>query len=565
MLKFFTHTLHFFLISAMKIVSCCSNKQKFLSFIFILLFRSLDAQNIEVDSIKKHLTYLASDVCEGRAPGSKGEQLAAKYIEQQLVKYQLKPIGDNASYFQNVPMHGSYPLSETDLKLYIDSTVYSLKLNSDYLLYKSGASTFVPAPVPMVFVGYGIIAPEYDYNDYQDIDVEGKIVVFLSGEPHSNDPDYFKGEIETIHCSPDSKQRVAISRGASGSILLLNPLGNQNMDWNYWIRQFQFEDISLSYAVSGNLSVLFNPVIANLLFSKEKYQFQEILEMYKNNRMESFNLASSMSLRSFYNERDFVAQNIISLLEGSDGGLKDSYVLLSAHYDHLGIGPAINGDSIYNGAFDNAAGVSVLLELARNIVLNKNNIKRSIIFLFTTGEERGLLGAQYYTDHPKRPLYKTIANLNIDGISSFDETYDFIGIGVEDSDIGIVLKKVLAKHSVKLNNSPQYFISESESVNRSDHFAFAKAGIPFLILIEGVNYKNTDMNSGIYRLINWQNNIYHSPFDDLNQEINFRAVKQHVLILYDLCEALAGKMEPPQWKMDSPFLLRRLQSIAEKR
>jgi hypothetical protein len=549
----------------MKIISSSSINFKFIFCILILFLFSLNAQNVALDSIKKHLTYLASDICEGRAPGSKGEQLAATYIMQQLSKYQLKPIGDEGSYFQNVPMHGSYPLPETDLKLYSDSTVYSLQLNDDYLLYKSGASTFVPSPLPLVFVGYGIIAPEYDYNDYQDIDVEGKIVVFLSGEPNSNDIDYFKGEYKTVYCSPDSKQRIAISRGASGSIMVLNPLDNQIMDWSYWRRQFQFEDFSLAYTVSGNLSILINPAVAKILFSHEKYTLNNIFEMHRNNRMISFNLASSVSVKSFYKERDFVAKNVIALLEGSDTNLKDSYVLLTAHYDHLGIGPAVNSDSIYNGAFDNAAGVAVLIELARNIVLNKLKAKRSIIFLFTTGEERGLLGAQYYTDHPKKPLYKTIANLNIDGISSFEMTNDFIGIGIEDSDIGKFLNKALSENSVNLNDSPDFFISESESVNRSDHFAFAKAGIPFLIVIEGVNYKNTSMQNGIRRIMDWQNKIYHSPFDDLNQEINYSAVNQHVQILFDLCMLLASNMDPPQWKKDSPFLLRRLQSIAEKR
>ena len=454
---------------------------------------------------------------------------------------------------------------KTDLKLFFDSTTYSLKLNNDYLLYKTGASTFIPTPLPLVYVGYGIIAPEYDYNDYQDIDVEGKIVVFLSGEPLSDDPDFFKEELETIYSNPDSKQRIAISRGASGSIVLLNPMDNQNTDWNYWVRQFQFEDISLAYSVSGNLSILLNPQAAALLFSQEKHSLNEILNMHKENKMISFNLSSKLSIKSFYRERDFVAKNVIALLEGSDTKLKDSYLLLTAHYDHLGIGPVVNGDSIYNGTFDNASGVSVLLELARNIAIDKNNIKRSVIFLFTTGEEKGLLGATYYADHPKRPLYKTVANLNIDGISSFDETNDFIGIGIEYSNIGKILNKVLAKHSLKLFTPSIYYFLESESVNRSDHFAFAKAGIPFLIVLEGMNYKNTSRENGIQRLVNWQNTIYHTPFDDLNQTINYNAVRQHATVLFDLCKTLANENESPEWKNAAPFLLKRFQSIAEKR
>lgn len=531
----------------------------------MFFFISLKSQTISVDSIKKHLEYLSSDLCEGRAPGSNGEERAANYLVNRLREYKLNPLGDNDTYIQNVPMHGSYPLPETDLKLYLDSTMHSLKLKDDYLLYKTGASTFLPAPVPLVFVGYGIIAPEYDYNDYQNIDVEGKIVVFLSGEPQSNDPEFFDGEKETIYSNLDSKQRIAISRGANGSIVLLNPLNDQNIDWNYWIKQFQFEDISLAYSVSGNLSVLLHPEIGNLLFSKEEYNFDDILALHKKSRMISFNLSSKLSMKSFYKERDFVAKNVLALLDGRDYKFKDSYLLLSAHYDHLGIGPVINGDSIYNGTFDNAAGISVLLELARNLKFENNKIKRSIIFLFTTGEENGLLGSTYYTDHPKKPLYKTIANINIDGISSFDETNDFMGIGIEYSDIGMYLEDVLIKNSANLFTSSNYHLLESKSLNRSDQFAFAKAGIPSLLVLEGLNYKNTSWDAGIQRLLNWQDKIYHTPFDDFSQTINYDAVKQHTKILYDLIIALANDDNTPQWRKGTPFLDKRLQTIAEKR
>jgi hypothetical protein len=520
------------------------------------------AQNIDTSYIKKHLEYLASDSCEGRATGSAGEQRAAEYIKKHLTKFNLQPAYDNNSFYQQVPMHGSIPLPDTELKIYLDSIFYSLVLNKDYLLYNSGASTFLPTPLPLVFVGYGIIAPEYDYNDYQEIDVEGKIVVFLSGEPFSDDPEYFNGPMETIYNNPDSKQRLAISRGASGSILLLKP---EDRKWDYWQRQFQFEDVSLSYSVSSNLSILLNPNIAKDLFKIEKYDLEKIYELHKTNRMISFELTSKLSLKSFYDQRDFVAKNVVGLLQGNHDKLHDEYVLLSAHYDHLGIGPAVSGDSIYNGAFDNAAGVSVLLELARNLASQKNLLKRSILFVFTTGEEKGLLGATYYTDHPLKALYKTIININIDGISSFDETNDFIVFGIDYSDIGKLVQTVLNKKSLALYNSPEFHLMEMESINRSDHFAFAKAGIPFLVVLEGLNYRNTTKEAGLQRLLNWQNTIYHTPRDDLNQPVNYAAVKQHTALLLDLCITIANSDEAPQWQKDSPFLLRRLQSIAERR
>lgn len=537
---------------------------KYLNIFFFIGFLTFPAQsqNINPDLIKTHFEYLASDSCQGRAAGSVGEERAANYIKKQLSDYGLTPIGDNNTYFQQVPMHGSTPLPNTELKLYSNSSENLLMLDDDYLIFKSGASAFLPTPLPMIFVGYGIIAPEFDYNDYQDIDVEGKIVVFLSGEPLSNDPEYFNGPIETIYSNPDSKQRIAISRGASGSIMLLKP---KDRTWSFWQRQFQFEDVSLSYSVSSNISILLNPDIAKKMFQNEQYTLRKILEFHRSSRMISFDLTSKLSLKGFFKQRDFIAKNVIGLLESSESKYQDSYVLLSAHYDHLGIGPAIQGDSIYNGAFDNAAGVAVLLELARNLYIQKKLLKRSIIFLFTTGEEKGLLGSTYYTDHPAKPLYKTIANLNIDGISSFDETNDFIAFGLQYSNIGNILNSVLSEKSLSLYNSPETNIMELESINRSDHFAFAKAGIPFLILLEGLNYLNTSKKLGYQRLNDWQNTIYHTPFDDLNQQINYAAVRQHTELLLDVCFALSNTSEVPQWKKDSPFLLRRLQSIAERR
>ena len=181
-------------------------------FIVAIYFSAAQAQNIDTQLIKTHLEYLASDLCQGRAVGSPGEERAAIYIQKELSKYKTKPAGDYNTYFQQVPMHASIPLPETELKLYFGSTEYSLTLNKDYLLYKSGASTFLPTPIPMVFVGYGIIAPEFDYNDYQDIDAEGKIVVFLSGEPLSDDPEYFDGAIESIYSKAVNQAKAVFDK-----------------------------------------------------------------------------------------------------------------------------------------------------------------------------------------------------------------------------------------------------------------------------------------------------------------------------------------------------------------
>ena len=205
-----------------------------------------------------------------------------------------------------------------------------------------------------------------------------------------------------------------------------------------------------------------------------------------------------------------------------------------------------------------------MLEIARAFALSKNEYEHSIIFLLTTGEEEGLLGSTYYIDHPVVPLYQTIANINIDGLAMFDTFYDVIGIGAELSTLGDILEKVAIEQGMYVSNIPALFIS-SESFARSDQIAFAKAGIPSILVAEGFHYKNLTQDEGIQLFIDWQKHIYHTPFDDLNQPINFNATQQHCEFIFTFCHFLAYNKSIPVWKSGTPYINARLRSIAEKR
>lgn len=521
-------------------------------------------ERISADSIKKHVEYLGSDSLQGRGTGTTGGNSAAQYIADQLQKYQLKPMGDNQTFFQSIPMRGSIPLPESELLLFSQNDMIELELKKDYLLYKSGASTFIPQAVPLVFVGYGIIAPEFDYNDYQSVNVEGKIAVFLTGEPTSEDSTYFDGADPTIYSYPESKQRLAISRGAQGSILIPTDRIEKYKNWNYWVNTFAFEDVALAYSVTANLSLLMNPDAAEKLFTDSPYSLSEIFDMEHRNTIRSFELNTSISFQGRFLRREFLASNVIGLLPGTNPKPETQYLIISAHYDHLGIGMAVEGDSIYNGVFDNAVGVAAVLEIARVFSSNPNQPKHSILFLFTTGEEKGLLGSQYYVDHPIVPLYKTIANVNMDGLSMLDEFETVIGVGSEYSTLGNELAEVARKFGVKTTAIPSEFIA-SESFARSDQISFAKAGIPSLLIAEGLKLKNYTETETLQKYIDWYENIYHSPFDDLNQPMNFSAAQQHCRFIYAFCYHIANSEELPQWKAGSPFINARLRSIAEQR
>ena len=527
-------------------------------FLVTVIRNPLYAADLNPDSIKAHIYYLGNDRLAGRATGSNGAALAADYIATKLALYGIKPLKQGGGFFQEIPMHGSRTLPASILTISRGDSTDSLRLGADYLMYKTGAETFMPRSFPLVFVGYGIVAPEYDYNDYQTVDVEDRIVVYLEGEPRSDNPLYFAGAQPTLHASPEAKQRLAISHGARGCILIPALHGES---WARMAREFSFEDVRLAYSVSGNLSIVINPDILDKLFEDPS----EIYRMDETGSMRSFALKASMQFEGRFAERDFLGRNVIGYLPGADRELRNSYLLLTAHYDHLGIGPAVNGDSIYNGVCDNASGVAVLLELARVFAGTSERARRSMIFLFLTGEEKGLLGSTYYTDNPLVPLYKTIADINIDGAPLFEKFKDVVAVGSEYSTLSRDLQHILDEMGVKLSEIPDVFFNEAESLVRSDQFSFAKAGIPSILIVEGLHYINTSYESGLKRMIYWNQNIYHSPADDLNQRLNFRAALQYAGIIRQFAEFLADENSEPQWNEGVPFSAARLRSIIEKK
>jgi len=522
------------------------------------------SQYVSLDSIQTHLHVLGSDLFQGRRTGTSGGENAAKYIAQQLQSIGLQPIGENDSFFQWIPMSGSIPQPASELVLFAGDQLYRYQLSRDYLLYKSGEQTFLPQRVPLVFAGYGIVAPEYDYNDYQEINVEGKIAVFLSGEPASDDESYFKGDEPTVYSYPDSKQRIAISRGAYGSIMVYSSEDEKIRSWQDLINEFAFEDISLAYSVASNLNIVMNAAAAESLFSGAPFDLERVLEMKNTHTIHSFPLKTEISFRGQSIEREFKAPNIVGLLPAAKAKTGVSYIIITAHYDHLGVGPAVKGDSIYNGVMDNAIGVAALLEIARTLKHASPPKERSIIFLFTTGEEEGLLGSTYYTDHPVFPLYKTVANINIDGLAMFDRFKNVVGVGAELSTLGEYLEKVAAERGYYVSRIPSQF-NDSESFARSDQIAFAKAGIPAILIAEGYDGHDLSQSEILRRMFNWMKTIYHSPFDDLQQPINYTAVLQHCRFICNFCYSLADSRFEINWKPGTPYINARLRSFAEKR
>ena len=537
-------------------------------FIFIL-FGSVPARTREggdgggvAERLQAHLSFLASDSLRGRETGSAGERRAAEYIVSQLAHYGLQPMGDEGTYLQYMPIHASYPRPTARVFIYDKGGVETLRMFADFVLVKSGAQTLIPSPTAMVFAGYGISAPEFEYNDYQTADVAGKIVVFLSGEPPSEEANYFAGPLPTIYSTVEAKIRTAMSRGAVGSILIRHPQDEAFTPWDSIVSDYFFPDMSLAHSVSGHFSMIVPSTIGAMLFAGSPHSWEDILQLDSQSGIVSFPLIPLLTFQEESVQRDFGAYNILARMVGETDS--SQYLLLSAHYDHLGIGRPVAGDSIYNGAVYNALGTAGLLELARLFSQLSPRPRRSILFAFLTGEEKGLLGSRYYVDHPVVPLYQTLANINIDGLAMFAGFRDIIGLGAESSTLDQSMQSTADRLGLEVRSFPSEMLAYSAFAH-SDQYAFAEAGIPAVLTTEGLKNDACSEAEMLRRRIEWSEHVYHSPFDDLQQPINFAAAAQHVHFIYEWALDLVQGETIPAWNKGVPFRAARLRSAAQKR
>ena len=520
--------------------------------------------DVKSEEIRRHVTFLGDDARGGRAVGTAGIEQAARYLVAELAGAGLPPLPAAPAFLQAVPLHASRPAPHAEVLLVSDCGSGPLRVGDECLIEAGGEESLIPQPADVVFAGYGIVAPELDYNDYQDLDVAGKVVAVLLGEPASVDPSYFAGEHPTVHSSAAVKQRVAMSRGARGTLLLPSALDPSWKDWPYWQRQFAFDHVSLAYSVPGHLTAWLSPEAAARLFCGAPSGIDEVHAMERRHQVHGFPLATRIRFRGEFVERDFVSSNVAAWIQGSDPQLRDTYVLVSAHYDHLGLGPPVRGDAIYNGVVDNALGVAGVLEIARSVAALPLPPRRSIVFLLTTGEEEGLLGASYYVDHPLVPLSQTVANVNVDGLACLGPFRDVIGIGGELSSLNEVLERGARRRGLASSSVPAVLAS-LDAYAASDQAAFAEGGIPALLVSEGFAHSPAGPEKALARFLAWGQAHYHQPSDDLQQPLDFEASREHVALLRDLVLDLANDPAAPTWKAGSRFALARLRSQAEGR
>jgi hypothetical protein len=508
--------------------------------------------SININNIKNHSFALADDSMFGRGNGQVGLKIAQKYIIEQLSK---AVIDKNNIIIQTLPVIEINTLENSEFELKNNLGTKKLILNNEYYIHSTGLMSYFPNELDLVFVRYGIFAPEIDYNDYYGINVVGKTVVFFDGVPD----EITSNELKTRYSQLEAKKRIATSRGAIACILIpINEIKNNN-DWKIWKLDYDKPEYNLPFFTSNILTIILHPELTDLIFNFDK-RYKEPKD-YSNENSQLLN--TKMTFKGRYRDRSFNISNIIYEIKSTNPKYDDEYLVITAHYDHLGVSKPIDNDSIYNGFYDNAIGVSVLLELSKILTEQRDILKRSVLCIFFAGEEIGLLGSRYFTKNPIVPLYKMIANINIDGVAFIDNFKNVIGVGANYSNLKEFLSDIALDNNLFLDTN--YNKKEAfDAFYNSDQVAFAYAGVPSVLVLDGLEFKNVSKEYGIKRLIDYLDNYYHTPKDDINLDVNWNATLQYTQFLLDFIIKLNISEKVPEW-YNNKFYLERLRTRAEKR
>jgi len=476
-------------------------------------------QTITPEHIRWHDRYLSHDLLEGRGTGQRGGDIAAEYIATQFAEYGLKPAGDNGTYLQKVPLVGITPLPETQFSIVSrQGAAINLKPLDEYVAYDQTQQAQSEVDAEIVYVGYGIEAPEYNWDDYKGVDVRGKVLLMLVNEPSSDDPKFFKGNALTYYGRWTYKYEEALRKGAVGAILI----HKQEMASYPWevVRNSNSGEKSFLKLEGPALNVAswVTYGVAQEIAASSGMDLEKMMADAGTREFHPVSLGTKLRARMVSRVRSFESNNVIAMLPGSDRKLKDEAVIYTAHYDHLGIRPEMAGDNIYNGASDNATGCGILLELARAYGIAKDRPGRSILFASVTAEEQGLLGSEYLGKHPPVPAGKIALDLNYDDVKPFGAAEEVEVSGAERTTFYPWV--VATAKEFRLAIRPDAQPGEGQFY-RSDHFSLARAGIPSFSINEGIKFKGHDNAWGVVQYKEFTEKHYHQPSDEYRPDMDF--------------------------------------------
>jgi Zn-dependent M28 family amino/carboxypeptidase len=524
---------------------------------------------IDADAVLRHTKVLSSDEYEGRAPGTKGEDLAVRYIVDQFKSIGLKPGNTDGSYIQKVPLVGITTDPNVTLTFNKEGKKLTLKFKDDFVAGTMHISEIAEiSNSEVVFVGYGVQAPEFSWDDYKAADVKGKTLVMLVGDPPvpdpgnltQLDPKVFGGKAMTYYGRWTYKYEIGAKLGAAG-VLIVHETGPAGYPFSVLqgggAEQFDLvaPDRNMGRAAVEGWITLDQ---AKRLFTLAGKDFDTLKKfaVRRDFKPVPFGVKASIALHNKIRTID--SRNVAGLVEGSDPKLKNEYIVYTSHWDHLGIGPEVKGSKIYHGAMDNASGVGGLIEISRAYARASTPPKRSILFLAVTAEEQGLLGSEYYARNPIYPLAKTLAVINMDGLNFHGRTKDLTIVGLGNSDLDDYATQVASEQSRVVKPDP---MPEKGSYYRSDHFPFAKQGVPALESGSGLEYIGRPEGWGKQIRDQYIANDYHQPSDVIKPDWNSDGAVQDLQYYWMVGYRVAQADRYPQWKSGTEFKALREQQL----
>ena len=485
----------------------------------VLAALPLPAQTFRPEAIRAHMRFLAGDLLEGRGSGTRGYQIAAEYVAAQFEAAGLAP-GAGSSYFQSVPLRRTVPDPASSAVITPDAgSPRILRFGEEFVTSGNALASDRTVEGRLVVVGQGVTAPEQNHDDYAGIDVRGRIVVVFNGAPPA-----FPDTLRAHYSSSLNKVANAAAHGAAGMIVLDAPEDAERAPWARVVRQQSLgamhwlEGRGAPHAVRPDISntITLGPAGIEALFAGSPRSFADAAADIRAGRIRPFELPARISIRTISRHEQLESPNVVGLLRGSHPKLRDEYLVYSSHLDHLGISAPVDGDAINNGALDNASGIAAIVEIARAFASSPAP-KRSIIFLATTAEEKGLRGADYFANNPTVPARQLVGNINIDEIMMIDDVKDVVPLGIEVSTLGDMARDVAKEMNLLISPDPYpeevYFV-------RSDQYPFVRAGVPALFLCAGYVAVDPNVDAKANQL-RWIKTIYHTPKDDMSQPIDY--------------------------------------------
>jgi Zn-dependent M28 family amino/carboxypeptidase len=493
-----------------------------------------------------YVKVLGDDNMEGRDTGSAGLKRAEAYLVEQLKADGLQAAGTDG-YYQPVKLIARRTLeNDSSLGLFHDGKSEPLSFERDaYFFNRISQAPKVDAP--LVFLGWGLDIPEKGYSDLQGADLKGNVAVVLLGGSPSEIPGPLSAHYNAIRQRWSALQKA----GAIGIIFIPNP-HSMDIPWER-LKVLRTQvgmapaDETLDDTTGMKLGVTFNPASADKLFAGSGHTFQEISDLAKARKpLPCFPLKVEIHARTKMEVQELESSNIVAKLEGNDPKLKQDCIVVSAHIDHLGIGEPINGDRIYNGAMDNGSGSAMLLDFARSFKENRPTFKRSVILLWITGEEKGLLGSRYFAEYPTAPASSIVANINTDMFLPIIPLQAVTVYGISESDLGEWAAKVAKQHGIEAQDDPK---PQRNSFIRSDQYNFIRKGVPAVAMAVGCKLDTPQQKV----IDEWLHNRYHAPSDDTHQPVNLETAGKFEGLVWDLLAFTADNEKTPQWKPDSFF------------